>query len=92
MSDDIGKRSTKFNLTFDEIWYKKKEIFDGLANLTAEAIGMADEEVEKVAAERLAICHGCPFISENKKRCESCGCILAAKTRSMDSECPEEKW
>lgn len=92
MSDKIGVGSTKFELVFSEMWDTRRNILEGFTNVGKEMIGMADEEVESVAAERLAICHRCPFLSENKKRCDSCGCILAAKTRSMESECPEEKW
>lgn len=45
---------------------------------------------EKVAYARAGICAKCEY---NKgKKCGQCGCILSAKTRSMDSKCPVNKW
>lgn len=43
------------------------------------------------AAERMDICHGCPFFTA-LKTCEKCGCFMPAKTKIAKSECPEGKW
>jgi hypothetical protein len=45
---------------------------------------------EEVVQKRLEICDGC----EHKKLgiCTKCGCIIAAKTRSVHAECPLQKW
>lgn len=42
--------------------------------------------------ERLEICSTCEWISKNKSRCKSCGCILKMKTSLAVSSCPEGKW
>lgn len=59
------------------------------------------EEVEKVAAERIAICRTCPFNSEvartngetilrTDEHCLKCGCNLHLKTRALSAQCPLE--
>jgi uncharacterized paraquat-inducible protein A len=49
-----------------------------------------DDQVELIAEERMDICRECEFIKETK--CGKCGCPLRAKTRSMRSKCPIDKW
>ena len=49
-----------------------------------------DPEIEKIAKERALICARCPFNVDNK--CNKCGCYLPAKTRSINSKCPDGKW
>lgn len=57
------------------------------------------EEVEKVAAERIATCRGCEFNSEvarandasilrKDEHCLKCGCNLHLKTRALSAQCP----
>lgn len=59
--------------------------------------------IEQVAKERITICEGCPFYSENRKKegyktlrpdahCIACGCTLSAKTRCLSCECPNKRW
>ena len=61
--------------------------------------------IEKVSKERMEICRGCKFNSENRKKegyktvrldehCTNCGCTLSAKTACLSCECPleEKKW
>lgn len=70
---------------------KLGEITEGFGNLAKKKIGFSDEQVEATCQERMAICNSC----ENKtpsEKCGLCGCYLAAKTRSMGSECPDKKW
>lgn len=58
-----------------------------------------NQEVEKVAAERIAICRACPLNSKNVKNigrldeyCTDCGCNLHFKTRCLSCSCPKDKW
>lgn len=58
------------------------------------------EEVEKVAAERIALCKGCEHYSPNviaagggpfarkDAFCVDCGCNMYLKTRAMSAFCP----
>lgn len=62
-----------------------KEIFLGFKNLIFK-----DDQVEPIAESRLFICHGCPL--RKNARCGKCGCLLAAKTRNLNSHCPVNKW
>ena len=64
---------------------KLKEIYQGWKNLVWK-----DPEIEKIAKERALICARCPFNVDNK--CNKCGCYLPAKTRSINSKCPDGKW
>ena len=51
----------------------------------------------EVAKQRKAVCKGC-FVSEygKSKWCKvkhgGCGCLIAAKVRDQDEECPIGKW
>jgi len=64
---------------------KISEIFNGWKNVV-----FPNEEVEKVAKKRAAICAQCEY--NVKSRCKKCGCPLVAKTRAMQSDCPLKKW
>jgi hypothetical protein len=68
---------------------KISEISEGWKNLVFE-----DKLVEAEAKRRAEICGGCPKFEKKLgvPVCGACGCALAAKTRSMSSECPEDKW
>lgn len=51
----------------------------------------------EVAKQRRAICKGCPVSEYGTSRwCKvskgGCGCLLSAKTRDKDEECPIGKW
>ena len=52
---------------------------------------------DAIAKARKAICKGC-YVSEYgasrfcKVRLGGCGCLLSAKTRDKDEECPIGKW
>lgn len=76
---------------------KLGEITEGWKNnLTPES--MLDPRILEVAKIRMAICQECEFISTKHKtirpdvHCTDCGCPLYAKTKSMQSACPREKW
>ena len=68
-----------------------KQIAEGWANYM-----LGREDV--VSKIRMKICKSCEHIStkHNSKRpdvhCVKCGCTLAAKTRSLGSECPIGLW
>ena len=68
-----------------------KEIANGYKNLLKSKLGLSSEEEEKVFKARREICDACSFKSA-MDRCLKCGCPLAAKTRSLISECPEKLW
>lgn len=72
-------------------------IYEGWRN---KLIPPADlrETIQKVSAERLAICDSCVFHSKNHKsarldaHCTDCGCNLDAKSRCLSCSCPKNKW
>lgn len=72
---------------------KLNEIAEGWANLI-----LKPKAVENIAKARLNICNTCQWNSkfhESKRpdvHCTKCGCTIAAKVRSMESECPIAKW
>jgi hypothetical protein len=57
--------------------------------------------IDEVSKARLAVCNECELQSSTRKgyktlrpdvHCTDCGCPLAAKTKSLTSECPKLKW
>jgi hypothetical protein len=81
---------------------KLQEMYDGWKNLLVPDKEMY-EVIERIAAARINICNTCDFHSDRAikstmtklrfdKHCTECGCTLAAKTRSLTSECPIQKW
>lgn len=65
------------------------EIVEGFKNLLFK-----NELVEPIALKRMEICATCPLRTDD--RCDrtkgGCGCLLAAKIRSLKSKCPKDKW
>lgn len=56
-----------------------------------------NEKIEKVAASRKEICDSCFVCEYGKSRfCKlkfgGCGCLLSMKRRSLEDECPLNKW
>jgi hypothetical protein len=74
-----------------EFWTNNKliSIGTGWVRVAAAQLGLGDEGVESLAAQRLAVCLGCPRYQNGV--CSKCRCPLAAKVRSLD-RCPEDKW
>lgn len=68
---------------------KLTEIIDGWKHLINR-----DPKVEEIALKRASICAECPEAKQilGVLKCDACGCPLIAKTRSMDSKCPKDKW
>lgn len=81
-----------------------KEIIEGWRNHLVPPKDLK-EFITEVSEDRLSICAGCPFQSDNARvngqnifrmdlHCTKCGCPLAAKTKSLSSKCPlyPPKW
>jgi hypothetical protein len=47
---------------------------------------------EKIHDERMAICLQCPELIKMTKQCKKCGCLMEAKTKLPNAECPLGKW
>jgi hypothetical protein len=46
----------------------------------------------EIADRRMAICKDCEFFVSLTQQCLKCGCIMPAKTKLPNSECPVHKW
>lgn len=57
-----------------------------------------NKEIEAEAKRRKQICDLCEANSDNSNKsypitiCMDCGCLLKAKQRSKESQCPRNKW
>jgi len=51
---------------------------------------MLTNQNNHIARRRLAICAGCEF--RRRFLCGECGCVLNAKARLFEEECPKKKW
>lgn len=75
---------------------KALEISNGFANLLRSKLGLTSDEEEALFAKRREICDACPLIYFDQDlkvdRCNGCGCLIAVKTKSITSECPEGLW
>lgn len=49
---------------------------------------------DKIAINRLAICHSCEFVKGDppNTKCGKCSCFLKYKTRLIKEKCPLKKW
>lgn len=70
----------------------------GATGLAKAALGIGLAEAPFII-ERRELCHACEFSTRNRigfqkliARCTKCSCIIAAKTRLKDEQCPEGKW
>lgn len=76
---------------------KLGEIAEGWINNLTPA-NLLDERIKTIANTRMEICNNCEYISTRHKtlrpdvHCTDCGCPLAAKTKSLQSECPKGFW
>lgn len=71
---------------------KFMEILTGWKNLM-----IRNSFVEEIALERLEECSKCnsntTYPNVNMlSRCSICHCVLEAKSRNLDSDCPVNKW
>jgi hypothetical protein len=62
-------------------------IFDAVKDLATGELKIADENL---ANERLAECNICDARALGV--CTACGCIIAAKVRLLESDCPLGLW
>ena len=82
--------------------FKGFNLIDTIKGITTGAINslIINEEVEKMASDRISICRSCPYNSENQKKagvkitrpdehCVICGCNLHLKTRYPSAHCPK---
>lgn len=67
------------------------EIVNGYKNLVKSKLGVSSERDEEIFQARRTICNACPAKTKTD-RCAKCGCPLAAKTRSLLSNCPDDLW
>ena len=44
------------------------------------------------AEQRLDICKACTFFIKTTSQCKKCGCLMTAKTKLPNAECPIGKW
>ena len=65
-----------------------KLIWQGWTNMLLDLI--SDIRYKREFEERYEICKVCDHNSYGF--CDICGCLLKAKTKSEDSECPMKKW
>ena len=65
-----------------------KLIWQGWRNYILDLI--SDLKYKEYFDERFRICEECEHNIHNI--CEECGCILQAKTKAEDAECPVGKW
>jgi len=47
---------------------------------------------DKDAESRLLTCRQCPEYIKITTQCKKCGCVMKAKARMADAECPIQKW
>ena len=47
---------------------------------------------DKIHEERMSICLQCPELIKLTKQCKKCGCLMEAKTKLPNAECPLGKW
>jgi ribosomal protein L32 len=45
-----------------------------------------------IQEKRMAICKSCPEYIRFTHQCKKCGCLMNAKTKLADAECPLGKW
>lgn len=65
---------------------KLQEIYSGWKNLIWK-----NPEIEKIAKERAKICSVCPHITKIYT-CGICSCVITAKVRNLNSNCPDKRW
>jgi hypothetical protein len=73
--------------------YKMKTIETNVGGVNIIEVIMEDSDFSTPALiqQRLAICKPCEFIV-NDESCSKCSCLLANRTKYVESFCPEGKW
>jgi len=70
---------------------KIEEITDGFKNILRSKLNLTTEEEEVLFATRKKVCNVCPS-NKDGLICSTCGCVLAAKVRAINTSCPEGNW
>ena len=80
---------------------KLQELYDGWKNKLTPAEDL-DPFILKIAKARMSVCNTCTWNSEHPStkplpgrpdhHCTKCWCNLDAKTKSLTSACPFNKW
>ena len=70
-----------------------KTIENNLSGITIVEVIMEESDFSSVELiqQRLATCSTCEFIIKNES-CSKCSCLLASRTKYVESFCPEGKW
>ena len=81
------------------------QILKGWTNVLRDELEILDEETQKLSLSRLKICDKCllrsgTFCATNRRgkniktgeMSSGCGCVLIAKTKVKEAECPLSKW
>ena len=68
---------------------KGYNVFDAIKDAVTGNLEFADDDVVK---NRRALCDSCEVRNTTLDVCTVCGCILPAKIRLKESECPMEMW
>lgn len=71
---------------------KIKDIASGYFRLAQSKLGILPPDIESVAIERFSTCLECENYLHDDDRCNVCGCVMSAKARCPECECPLQKW
>jgi hypothetical protein len=63
-----------------------------LKKVRDEALNAVTLAPEEVATERFNICKACPELKAPLNICSQCGCLMGAKTKLKNVNCPLGKW
>jgi hypothetical protein len=88
----MGRALQWITLKYRDKEHNMKDPFERPArpwDLFNKNIGRVEEEI---ADQRLEICLGCPQLIKLTTQCKECGCIMSAKTKLPNAECPLGKW
>lgn len=66
---------------------QRKHIVSPIDFINPETEYVSEEEKDR----RYSICEECPHLKATK-RCDKCGCFMAAKTKLLHATCPINKW
>lgn len=69
-----------------------QNIAEGFINLAKKHLGVANEEVEKLAIWRYSKCLQCDEQNKENLACKVCGCHTPAKVRASEASCPIGRW
>lgn len=69
-----------------------KGILVGHYNLMREKLGIASDQIERLAQIRGNMCAACDKLHPNTLKCDICGCRVDAKIRYLGATCPDKKW